>query len=131
MYISLIVTYGMYFQSICRKEGLSLPNELAERIALQSNRNLRRAILFLETCKVQQYVHINSEIALYLLSEVLCASVLVTSGLENRDYGRRESAALTMRHPLYLQKLALTSPTSGGRSVGIVRSRTKDTELVS
>jgi hypothetical protein len=32
--------------------------------------------------------------------------------------------------PLYPQKLALTSPTSGGRSVGIVRSRTKATELV-
>jgi hypothetical protein len=29
------------------------------------------------------------------------------------------------------QKLALTSPTSGGRSVGIVRSRTQATELVS
>jgi hypothetical protein len=28
------------------------------------------------------------------------------------------------------QKLALTSPTSGGPSVGIVRSRTKGTELV-
>jgi hypothetical protein len=32
-------------------------------------------------------------------SEVLRASVLVKSGLENRDYGRRGSAALTMRHP--------------------------------
>ena len=31
--------------------------------------------------------------------------------------------------PLYPQKLALTSPTSGGRSVGIVRSRTKATEF--
>jgi hypothetical protein len=31
----------------------------------------------------------------------------------------------------YPQKLALTSPTSGGPSVGIVRSRTKATELVS
>ena len=31
--------------------------------------------------------------------------------------------------PLYPQKLALTSPTGGGRSVGIVRSRTKDTEF--
>ena len=29
--------------------------------------------------------------------------------------------------PLYPQKLALTSPTSGDRSVGIVRSRTKAT----
>jgi hypothetical protein len=32
---------------------------------------------------------------------------------------------------LYPQKLALTSPTSGGRSVGIVRSYTKATKLVS
>jgi hypothetical protein len=32
--------------------------------------------------------------------------------------------------PLYPQKLALTSPTGGGRSVGIVRSRTKTTEFV-
>jgi hypothetical protein len=31
---------------------------------------------------------------------------------------------------LYPQKLALTSPTSGGRSVGIVRSRTKARILV-
>ena len=31
--------------------------------------------------------------------------------------------------PLYPQKLALTSPTDGGRSVGIVRSRTKAMEF--
>jgi len=31
--------------------------------------------------------------------------------------------------PLYPQKLALTSQTGGGRSVGIVRSRTKATEM--
>jgi hypothetical protein len=36
---------------------------------------------------------------------------------------------LTMRHPLSA-KLALTSPTSGGRSVGIVCSHTKATEFV-
>jgi hypothetical protein len=57
-------------------------------------------------------------------------------GLENRDYGRRGSATLTMRHlslslSLSPQKLALTSPTSGGSSVGIVRSLTRATELVS
>jgi hypothetical protein len=33
--------------------------------------------------------------------------------------------------PLYPQKLALTSPTGGGRSVGIVRSRTKAMEFIS
>jgi hypothetical protein len=32
--------------------------------------------------------------------------------------------------PLYPQRLAPTSPTSGSRSVGPVRSRTKTTELV-
>jgi hypothetical protein len=31
--------------------------------------------------------------------------------------------------PLYPQKLAFTSPTGGGRSVGIVRSLTKATEF--
>jgi hypothetical protein len=33
--------------------------------------------------------------------------------------------------PLYPQRLTLTSPTGGGPSVGVVRSRTKATELVS
>jgi hypothetical protein len=37
---------------------------------------------------------------------------------------------MTTRHPLYPQKLALTSPTSGGRSVGIVRLRTQAMEFV-
>jgi hypothetical protein len=46
------------------------------------------------------------------------------SGLEIREYGRRDPS----RWPLgifYLQKLGLTSLTSGSRSVGIVRSRTQ------
>jgi hypothetical protein len=34
------------------------------------------------------------------------------------------------RGTLFPQKLALTSPISGGRSVGIVRSRTQATEFV-
>jgi hypothetical protein len=34
-------------------------------------------------------------------SEVLCASVLVKFGLENRNYDHRGSAALTMRPPLF------------------------------
>jgi len=49
-------------------------------------------------------------------------------GLENRltAVGTRCADHVT---PLYPQKLALTSPTGGGRSVGIVRSRTKATEI--
>jgi hypothetical protein len=52
------------------------------------------------------------------------------SGLENQDYGRKGSSALTMRHSSIRKKLALTSPTSGGRSVGIVRSRIEATYLL-
>jgi hypothetical protein len=50
------------------------------------------------------------------------------SGLESQEYGRRDPLRLT-RYTTYPQKLILTSPTSGGRSVGIVRSRTKATEF--
>jgi hypothetical protein len=50
------------------------------------------------------------------------------SGLENREYGRGDPFGWP-RNTLYPQKLALTSPTSSGRSVGI-RLRTKATEFV-
>jgi hypothetical protein len=46
------------------------------------------------------------------------------SGLENRINGRRDPLRW-LRETLYPRKLALTSPTSGGRSVGIVRLRAK------
>jgi hypothetical protein len=45
-------------------------------------------------------------------------------GLENRDYGRWDPLRWP-RDSLYQLKLALTSPTSCGSSVGIVRLRTK------
>lgn len=38
-----------------KKESLQLPPGFAARIAAQSNRSLRRAVLLLETCRVQQY----------------------------------------------------------------------------
>ncbi|XP_047322103.1 replication factor C subunit 3 [Impatiens glandulifera] len=40
---------------IGKKEGLQLPSGFASCIAEKSNRNLRRAILAFETCRVQQY----------------------------------------------------------------------------
>jgi hypothetical protein len=51
------------------------------------------------------------------------------SGLENREYGRGDPLRWP-RDTLYQLKLALTSPTGCGRSVGIVRLRTKTTECV-
>jgi hypothetical protein len=50
------------------------------------------------------------------------------SGLENRKCGRRDPPCWP-HDTLYLQKLALTSLTSGGRSVSIVRLRNKATEF--
>jgi hypothetical protein len=50
------------------------------------------------------------------------------SGLENREYGRRDPPRWP-RGTFYPQKLAITSPTSGGRSVDIVRSRTHTMEF--
>jgi hypothetical protein len=46
------------------------------------------------------------------------------SCLENREYGRRDPSRCPLG-TLYPQRLAITSPTIGGRSVGIVRSRTQ------
>jgi hypothetical protein len=49
-------------------------------------------------------------------------------GLENRDYGRGDRLCWP-RDTLYPQKLALSSQTSGGRSVGIFPLPPKITEL--
>jgi hypothetical protein len=51
------------------------------------------------------------------------------SGLESREYGRSDPSRRP-RGTFYPQKLALTSPTSGGRSVSIVSSRTQATEFL-
>jgi hypothetical protein len=50
------------------------------------------------------------------------------SGLANREYGRKDPLCWP-RNTLYPKTLALTSPTSSGRSVGIVRSGAEATEF--
>lgn len=40
--------------NVCKKEGLLLPPELAKQIAEKSGRNLRKAMLMCEACRVQQ-----------------------------------------------------------------------------
>ncbi|NXP70500.1 RFC3 factor, partial [Ramphastos sulfuratus] len=56
--------------SVCKKEGLTLPQELAQRIAEKSGRNLRKALLMCESCRVQQ-VFCDSDIAWCLLNRLL------------------------------------------------------------
>lgn len=48
-------------RTICKKEGLNLPAQLADKIALKSQRNLRRAILMCEACKVESYPFSSSQ----------------------------------------------------------------------
>jgi hypothetical protein len=66
---------------------------------------------------------------LVIATEELAGRKSSGSGLENREYGRRDPSRWP-RGTLYPQKLALTSPTIGGSLVGIVRSRTQATVFV-
>jgi hypothetical protein len=67
-------------------------------------------------------------LSLVSITEVLLGRNNSGSGLENREYGRGDPLRWP-RNTLYPQKLALTSPTGGGRAVDIVRLRTKTTEF--
>jgi hypothetical protein len=53
----------------------------------------------------------------------------IAAALKETEINDRGNPLQWPRDTLYPQKLALTSPTSGGRSVVIVRSRTKATEF--
>jgi hypothetical protein len=54
--------------------------------------------------------------------------VCCVTDLDSREYGSKDPSRWP-RGTLYPQKLALTSPTSGGRSVGMVRLRAQATEF--
>jgi hypothetical protein len=69
-----------------------------------------------------------SPLSLVSTTEELLERRSSVSGLERRKYSRRDPSRWP-RGNLYPRKLTLTSPTSGGRSVGTVRSRTKATEF--
>jgi hypothetical protein len=67
-------------------------------------------------------------LSLVRITEELLGRNSSGSGLENQDYGRGDPLRWP-RDTLYQLKLALTSPTSCGHSVGIGRLRTKTTEF--
>jgi hypothetical protein len=69
------------------------------------------------------------QLSLVNTTEELLGRKCSASGLESRECGRRDPSCWP-RGTLYPQKFALTSSTSGSRSVGIVCSRTRATELV-
>jgi hypothetical protein len=63
-------------------------------------------------------------LSLVMIIEELLEWKIIGSGQENRINDRGDPLRWP-RDTLYPKKLALTSPTSGGHSVGIVRLRTK------
>jgi hypothetical protein len=67
-------------------------------------------------------------LSLMSTTEELLGTKSSGDGLEIREYGHRDPSHQP-RGTLYKKKLAPTSLTSGGRSVGIVHSRTKATEF--
>jgi hypothetical protein len=70
-----------------------------------------------------------SPLSLVNTNEELLGGKSSGSGLEIREYGHRDPSCWP-RSTLYPQKLALTSSTSGGCSVGKVRSLTQATEFL-
>ncbi|KAK7797618.1 hypothetical protein U0070_020059 [Myodes glareolus] len=49
------ITICSALSTVCKKEGLALPSKLAHRLAEKSCRNLRKALLMCEACRVHQY----------------------------------------------------------------------------
>jgi hypothetical protein len=81
----------------------------------------RRYQIFWEVVDLER-----SPLSLVSTNEELLRSNSSDSGLQSRKYGRGDSLRWP-RDTSYPQKLALTSPTSGGRLVGRARSRTEAT----
>jgi hypothetical protein len=61
-------------------------------------------------------------LSLVSTTEELLERKISSSGLESREYGRSDASRCPRSTLFYPQKLTLTSPTSGGRYVGIVRA---------
>jgi hypothetical protein len=84
----------------------------------------RRYLIFWEILSLER-----NSLSLVSTIEELLERKSSGSGLKSQECGRRDSSRWP-RGTFYPQKLALTSPTSGFRSVGIGRSRTQSTKFV-
>jgi hypothetical protein len=100
-----------------------LTNDTFTNSAWDAGFDSRRYQIFWEVVGLER-----SPLSLVRITEELLGRNSSGSGLENREYGLGDPLRWA-RDTLYPQKLALTLPTCGGRSVGIVRSRTKTTEV--
>jgi hypothetical protein len=90
----------------------------------RSGNDSRRHQIFWEVASLER-----GPLSLVSTTEELLERKSSGTGLESREYGLRDPSHWP-RGTIYLHKLTLTSPTNGGRSVGIVRSRNQDTECL-
>lgn len=81
-------------KSICFKETFRAEPEMLERIVQASDRNLRRAILMLEACKVQQYVTIHWVTILEIIIHFFTLMIDLHS-LPNRTFKFRNGKSLS------------------------------------
>jgi hypothetical protein len=117
------VRYELNLYMLCRKSRPPLWSS-GQSSWLQIHRpafDSRRYQIFWEVVGLQW-----GPLSLVSATEELLDRKSSGSGLEIRQYGCRDPSR-GPRVNLYPQKLAGTSPTSGGRSVGIVHSRTQAT----
>uniref|UniRef100_A0A3P8VYU0 Replication factor C subunit 3 n=1 Tax=Cynoglossus semilaevis TaxID=244447 RepID=A0A3P8VYU0_CYNSE len=74
--------------SVCKKEGLLLPPELAKRISEKSGRNLRKALLMCEACRVHQLLEVRArlyELLTHCIPPEIIMKGLVRELLNNCD----------------------------------------------
>uniref|UniRef100_A0A3Q3MLD7 Replication factor C subunit 3 n=1 Tax=Mastacembelus armatus TaxID=205130 RepID=A0A3Q3MLD7_9TELE len=74
--------------TVCKKEGLLLPPELAKQISDKSGRNLRKALLMCEACRVQQLLEVRArlyELLTHCIPPEIIMKGLVTELLNNCD----------------------------------------------
>lgn len=66
---------GGVLTEVCRRESLALPPALAARVAQASGRNLRRAVLMLEACRVRQYPFTEDQEVAYMDWEIYISNL--------------------------------------------------------
>uniref|UniRef100_A0A4W3JTS5 Replication factor C subunit 3 n=1 Tax=Callorhinchus milii TaxID=7868 RepID=A0A4W3JTS5_CALMI len=98
---------------VCKKECLILPQELARKIAEQSNRNLRKALLMCEACRVQQLLEVRArlyELLTHCIPPEIIMKGLLSELLNNCDgqlKGEVSQMAAYYEHRLQLGSKAI------------------------
>jgi hypothetical protein len=126
----IYVYMNTYLHILQSMQENSVKVVIASRIIMSSWLQIQRSVLY-SRCYQIFWEAVGPErgpLSLVSTIEELLGRKSSGLGLESREYGRRDPLRWP-RGTLYPQKLALSLPTSWGRSVNIVWLRTQATEL--